>query len=434
MKKPLFIVLIILLSNYVFCQTFHKDVAPIIYTKCSPCHRPGESAPFPLISYEDVSKRASFIKEVIQQGFMPPWKADDSYVHFANQRTLTPEEKTTLIRWIDGNREEGKPVKKNQPPLFAQTALGRSPDLTLMALDTFTLKGDNNERFVVYKIPFEFDTPTNIEAIEFISSDKKVIHHANYAVHEVTDPTVDIRSSPQYVNLSEGRRTTHDAYQHFKEVMTYYGGWIPGASAESYPSGIGWILPKRGVILLTVHYGPTPIDKKTISGVNLFFTKDTVERKVKVVSFGSGGIGEVEIKPSFFMIPANKISKYTLKVSNPSEDFSAMYVWPHMHYIGKSFKAYAVTAENDTIPLVHIPEWDFRWQELYRFKRFVKIPKGSVIQLECSYDNTAENPFNPFSPPENIFSYSDMKTTQEMMTLLLVFLPYREGDEYRSTD
>ncbi|WP_211657496.1 monooxygenase [Parapedobacter composti] len=416
-----------------YTQTFYKDIAPIIHAKCTPCHRPGESAPFSLISYDDVAKRTSFIKKVIQEGYMPPWKANNEYVHFANVRSLEPSEKQLIISWIDGKKERGKAKKSKVQTPYEVSGLTRTPDLTLMAQDTFVLQGDNNERFVVFKIPFELDAPANIEAVEFVSNDKRVIHHANYAVHEVADPTIDIRAAPRLINLSDEARSLYDAYLPLKKVMTYYGGWIPGASAETYPSGIGWVLPKRGIILLTVHFGPSAIERKSISGINLFFTNQPIERTVKVVSFGSGGIGENEIRPSFFMIPANKISSYSLKVSNPSEDFSALYVWPHMHYIGKEFKAYVVTPQNDTIPLVHIPEWDFRWQELYRFKNLVKIPKGSVIHLECSYDNTADNPFNPFSPPENIFSYSDMKTTQEMMTMLLVFLPYKEGDEFVST-
>ena len=114
---------------------------------------------------------------------------------------------------------------------------------------------------------------------------------------------------------------------------------------------------------------------------------------------------------------------------NPGEDQSVLYVWPHMHLIGKQYKAYAVAPGGDTIRLINIPDWDFRWQEIYRFKKPVRIPRGSVIHIEGTYDNTANNPFNPFNPPQFILSQGDMKTTDEMMTLMMAFLPYREGDE-----
>jgi hypothetical protein len=180
---------------------------------------------------------------------------------------------------------------------------------------------------------------------------------------------------------------------------------------------------------LTVHYAPSAKEEESISGVNFFFTKKDIKRKVKVISFGSGGIGEQEIQPRFTFIPPNKVSHFTLKVQNPSEDQSIMYIWPHMHLIGKEFKAFAITPQEDTIPLVHIPQWDFRWQEIYRLKSLVRIPKGSIIQIEGDYDNTSNNPFNPNNPPEAVYSWGDMKTNQEMMTMLMVFLPYKEGDE-----
>ncbi len=100
-----------------------------------------------------------------------------------------------------------------------------------------------------------------------------------------------------------------------------------------------------------------------------------------------------------------------------------------MHYIGKSFLAYGLTPLGDTIRLTSIPQWDFRWQEIYKFKKFVRIPRGTVVHIEGTFDNTAGNPFNPNSPPQYVFSSGDMRSKDEMLTLLLIFLPYKQGDE-----
>jgi hypothetical protein len=104
-------------------------------------------------------------------------------------------------------------------------------------------------------------------------------------------------------------------------------------------------------------------------------------------------------------------------------------VWPHMHYLGKSFEAFVVTPGNDTIHLVKIPQWDFRWQELYRFKKPVRIPRGSVIYMKGIYDNTKDNPFNPSDPPKYVFSKGSMRSDDEMFTLLLIYAQYNAGDE-----
>jgi hypothetical protein len=409
--------------------TYMKDIAPIIRNKCTPCHKPGEAAPFSLVTYEDVAKRGSFIKDVVQKGYMPPWKADNHYVSYANDRSLTTAEKNRIVKWVNAKMPKGNaPSQQNAiAPLIEGTSYSRQPDLVLKASSAYTLPGDNYERFLVYKIPFELPDSANVEAVEFFCDNKKVIHHVNYAVHEVA-PGIDINSGPAFINLTEDDRTKYDAYIPFKKTITYYGGWIPGASYESYPKGIGWVMPRRGVVLLTVHYAPSAKEEVSISGVNLFFSKTPVDRRIKVISFGSGGIGEEQIRPPL-LIPPNVVRTYSLDIRNPSEDFSAMYVWPHMHYIGKSFLAYGLTPFGDTIRLSSIPQWDFRWQEIYKFKNLVRIPKGTTVHIEGTFDNTASNPFNPNSPPQFVFSSGDMRSKDEMLTLLLVFLPYREGDE-----
>ncbi|MBP9550264.1 MAG: cytochrome c, partial [Chitinophagales bacterium] len=106
---------------------------------------------------------------------------------------------------------------------------------------------------------------------------------------------------------------------------------------------------------------------------------------------------------------------------------------PHMHLLGKSFIAYAVTPQNDTIPLVSIPKWDFRWQYFYTFKKVQKIPASSRIIAEATYDNTEYNPNNPYNPPQVIIERSNpfesMKTTNEMFQFIFTYMSYQTGDE-----
>jgi hypothetical protein len=410
--------------------TYYNTIQAIVQSKCTPCHHAGEAAPFKLTTYEDVAKRASFIKDVIETNYMPPWKADNKYVHFANDRSLTQEEKAQIVQWINDKAPQGTsiPGKIIKGDTITGTMYKRKPDLTLKIKDSFMVKGDNLERFVVFKIPFELQQTENVEAIEFYSNSRKLIHHANYEVHEVADTSVDIYKTDAFINLTEDDRQKYDQYNPYRKTITYYGGWIPGSTFETYPKNFGWIMPKRGVILMTVHFAPTAKDAGSIDGINLFFKKTSITRPVKVISFGSGGIGEKDITPMFY-IPANEQKTFKLDITNPAEDFSVLYVWPHMHYLGKEFKAYAIKPGGDTIKLVHIPDWDFRWQEIYRFNKLVRIPKGSVIHIEGTYDNTAQNPFNPSDPPQSVMSYGDMRSTDEMMTLMMVFLPYKPGDE-----
>lgn len=419
------------ISNKVLSQniTYYKDIAHIVQKKCVSCHRPGESGPFSLLNYEDLVKRGSFIKKVVQSGYMPPWKPDSHYRAFQNDRSLTDAEKLAITKWVDAKMPKGSKGKLDKDA-FAKyidsTQYSRKPDFVLKTNKPFRVLGDNKERFIVFKIPFNIGEEKNVEAIEFYSSNKKVIHHANFAIHPVADD-IDIMQGADFVNLTDEDRTKYAQYFPFKKTMTYYGGWIPGTLYESYPNNMGWVMPKRGVILLTIHYAPLSTEQEDISGVNFFFKKEPIERKVNVISLGSAGVGEKSIDPYFF-IPADSVRKFNLKITTP-QDQSLLYIWPHMHYLGKDFKSYAVTPDGDTLKLVSIPSWDFKWQEIYRFKKLVKIPKGSILTIEGTYDNTKENPNNPSSPPRNVYSANDMKSTDEMMTMLLVFLNYKEGDE-----
>ena len=425
---------LLLMVNLCIAQTpeFYKDIQPIIHANCVACHRPGEAAPFPLITYDDVNKRSKFIKQVVSSRYMPPWKADGHFNAFANDRSLTEKQIKTIVSWVDAGTPKGKGDPKIerdiQERVNAGTSYKRKPDLTLRMKEPFKLKGDAIERFIMFKIPFETGKEANVEAIEFISNNKKLIHHANFAIHPVEDTSIDLNNTVDWVDTNGPEADKYYQWVKYKKEITYYGGWIPGTTVETYPKDMGWVMPKRGVVILTVHFGPAAMDAESIDGINIFFKNEPIKRKVKVISLGSGGIGEKDITPPF-MIFADEVKTFKLRVANNQPDVSLLYAWPHMHQLGKKFKAYAITAAGDTIKLVNIPAWDFRWQEIYKYKKPVLLPKGAVVHIEGTYDNTVDNPMNPHTPPELVMSTGNMRSDQEMMTLLLMYVEREAGDE-----
>ena len=159
MKKTVVIILIFLLGGAAYAQdlTYYKDIAPLVKKNCAPCHHPGGGAPFSLLTYEDVKKRSSFIKDVVQSRYMPPWRADNDYVHFANDRSLSENEIKTIVKWMNNKTPKGNPDKAQEAEtvVVSATKYNRKPDLILKVEKGFTVKGDNEERFVVFKIPFE---------------------------------------------------------------------------------------------------------------------------------------------------------------------------------------------------------------------------------------------------------------------------------------
>lgn len=425
------VVAIILMVSLFICGkgsaqdiTWYKHIAPIIHTNCTPCHRTGEAAPFPLVTYEDVAKRASMIQRVTEARYMPPWKPDPHYVQYANERRLSDEEISMIASWATHDMPKGNVGDaKDKHNFVPGTVYNRPPDLVLKMKESYHLEGDNKDHYIVYKIPFELADSMNVEGVEFITNNRKVIHHANYEIDDV--PGMDIFKTADYVDYANESVKYFENYVSYRKRIMYFGGWIPGATMESYPEHIGWVMPKRGVILLTVHYAPVGKAEDVLSGIQIWTTKSNITRRIKNESLGSGSESQKQIQP-FFYLPPDVVRTFSLDVKM-EEDRSLLYVWPHMHLLGQVFKAYAIRPDKDTIPLVYIPVWDFNWQEIYWFPKMVKIPKGSTIHIEATYDNTINNPYNPNLPPALVME--NMNTRDEMMTLVIVTLPYKDGDE-----
>jgi hypothetical protein len=190
-------------------------------------------------------------------------------------------------------------------------------------------------------------------------------------------------------------------------------------------------MPAKGVLLFnTLHYASTPVDDTDDSYMKIYFKKNKVNRVASWVNVGSGG-GVSKVEPPL-VIPPDTVMRFT---TSAKFEFpvSIQYLNPHMHFLGKSFKAYAVTPSYDTIPMVKIDAWDFNWQDFYRFDPMLTLPRGSWVHVEGVYDNTRNNPRNPFHPPRICREGDFMKTTDEMLDLGIFYFPYREGDEYRKS-
>lgn len=419
------IIVFVLILNTALAQTY-DDVKSIFLAKCASCHNSkSKETPFSLESYKDIKARLSTIKIAVETNFMPPWLADAHFSDFANNRSLTSIEKQKILDWVkEGGKEGNSKATKN---ITYSKLQQRSPDLSLKINKPFVVKGNNKERFILFKVPFNLADSKNIDAVEFYSNNKKIVHHVNYMFCSVADNKIQIDQAPFYVDDSNNENGNYDAYETFKQNTVFYTGWIPGASMEKYPNDFGWVLPKRGVIIFTVHYSAIAASENSVIGVNLYFRKTPPKREVRFISLGSGGIGQEQIQPNF-IVPPNKLSTFFLEIKTP-DDQSIIALWPHMHYLGSKFASYAVTPAKDTINLIHIPKWNFNWQEMYRFKRPVKIPAGSSIFIAGEYDNTSNNPLNPNSPPAYVYSTGNMASNQEMLTLLLMYVSYKDGDE-----
>jgi hypothetical protein len=415
--------------------TFSEHIAPIVFKHCTPCHRPGSAGTFDLITYDDVKKRAGTIALVTQSRFMPPWPADATYSHFQDEKVMTDTEIQLIKEWVEEDTPEGDIKKLPAAPKFPSNSLYRKPDLVLSMKEAFHINGNNKDHFIMMKIPFELPNDTFIKAIEIIPGNKKLLHHVNaHLIQYDFNAKKDLSKGKPFVNTEEvGKVEAYETLDLPNDDGTYplltasVTNYLPGVETSFYPEGIGGYKVKRkGILLLdNIHYGPSPVDTTDSTSFNIFFDKKEARR---TMDFIMGTLGISKIEPPLIIQP-NTIDTFRTKYTVPI-DMSMLTVNPHMHLLGKSFLAFAVKPEGDTIPLIRILRWDFRWQYFYNFKKMLKIPKGTTIYVEGVYDNTTANPLNPFSPPQVVAErQGSMRTTDEMFQFIVTYLPYKEGDE-----
>ncbi len=441
-KRTVYIILVLLIT-VIGCSwqapsthiTFAEHIAPIIHQNCTKCHIEGEAGPFTLVTYNDVAKRAKLIKYLVTERIMPPWPADATYSHFADEMVLSDEQIDWIKRWVDEGLLPGDTAKLEAPNLVIQQIHFGKPDL-VVKVPTINIKGNNTDLFLVVKIPYEIPNDTFVRAIEFVAGNKKLVHHVNTHllqyesgkkknIHEGRSSINQDQANSQTIHKELGILQDDGSYPRMTPSVSNY---LPGAMHSFYPEEIGgYTMAKKGAFYLNdMHFGPSAIDATDSSYYNIYFGTKPPKRPVSEFQLGTLGISPVE--PAL-VVKANTVQTFYIKATIP-EDISLISIVPHMHLIGKRFWAYAVKQNGDTIPLIRINNWDFRWQYFYKFKQLLKIPKGTTIFVEGVYDNTSQNPNNPFSPPQEIRERNgSMKTTDEMFQLIVTYVPYQKGDE-----
>ncbi|MBT8195150.1 MAG: hypothetical protein KJO64_01885, partial [Bacteroidia bacterium] len=388
--------------------------------------------------YAEVKRKAKTIRRVTQSGFMPPWPADPAYRHFVDEKYLSEEEKNLIAEWDEQGTPEGNSANKTELPTFTKgTALGE-PDLVVAMKEEYLIKGNNLDNFLWIKLPFEIEQDTFIRAIEFVPGNRKLVHHMNGHLISYKEPEKKkiVSEGKHWVNsefvssqekLFEEMKIPNDdgSYPTLTPLVSSY---LPGMLPTVYPEGIGGykIYQKGAFLLRDMHYGPTPVDATDLSYFNIYYDKGPPKRPTLELQMGTLGISDVV--PPLVIPPDTVMTFHSTAVIK--HDISLLTLNPHMHLLGKKFLAYAVTSSNDTIPLIKIDEWDFRWQYNYTFEKMLRIPAGSSIRVEGTFDNTVSNPNNPHNPPQEVKERDgSMRTTDEMFQFIFTFLEYKPGDE-----
>jgi hypothetical protein len=336
----------------------YSDVAPILHQKCAECHRPGQVAPFSLLTYEDTIGWGETIKETVLEGRMPPWHADPAFGHFSNDRSLTAEQKGLLLAWIDQGCAQGE--NHPRPPVFTEGWKIR-PDVVLEMERFFTVPAEGVLDYQEFTIETGFKKDTWVQAVEIQPGNPKVVHHINVFLRP---PGAEAETL--YLN----------------DLQDYYLAMtVPGNTVTLWPQGVAKVIPAGWNVVFSVHYQPNGSVETDRSRLALQLAENVRQQAATRVFL------DLEM-----VVPPQSVTKIS-KTWMLEDDYTLYALYPHMHLRGKSMIFEIVSPQCEV--LLNVPRYDFNWQHRYVLSEPRQLAKGTVIRCEAVYDNTADNPSNP---------------------------------------
>jgi hypothetical protein len=373
--------------------TFNRDVAPILYKNCTNCHRAGEVAPFALMTYDDAAKRAKQIAAITQARVMPPWKATPGYGEFLDERRLTEQQIATIRDWAMHGAPEGDAKDKPVPPAFTAGWMAGQPDQVIEMTKPYAVPAEGPDQFRCFVVPMNATEDEYVKTVEFRPGNAKIVHHAILFLDSSGEARKKETVPGQGYDCVGGPGL---------DISGALGGWAPGAEPATARPGVASTIKKGSDLVLQIHYHLDGKAEQDQSRLGLKFSKEPPTKGLTLYVLGNQ---KIDIPPGD--------NHYLVKSSGTLPmDVEAIAVFPHAHYLAKDMKVDAHLPDGTAVPLIWIQDWDFNWQGAYRYANPVKLPKGTRLEMQYTYDNSAANPHNPSNPPQEV-KFGE-QTTNEM--------------------
>lgn len=364
--------------------TFSKDVAPILFEHCAVCHRPGEIAPFSLLTFEDARPQARALARVTRDRTMPPWKPEPGFGDFAGAHRLTERQIDTIQQWVDGGALEGDPSTLPSAPRFpAGWRLGR-PDLVVTLSDPYILAPGGSDVLRNFVIPIPTGSTKYVRGIEFRAGNARVVHHANLRIDSTSTSRMldDADPGPGFNGLLVSGNFPDG----------HFLGWTPGQLPPLLPDGMSWRLDANSDLVVQLHLHPGSAPETVQPSIGFFFTETPPARTPMMLRLGRQDI-DIPAGASNYVVE----DRYRLPV-----DVQVVAVQPHAHFRAREIKGIATLPDGSTRWLILIKDWDFNWQDVYRYREPIALPKGTTVSMQYTYDNSPANRRNPDRPPQHI--------------------------------
>src|SRR5262245_1253227 len=391
--------------------TFTTDIAPIVFANCSPCHHPGDVAPFSLLTYADVVKHADGVAQMTRRRDMPPWLPDRGEFPIVGARRLRDDQIELTRRGGKSRTPERSAADLPKAPSWTEGwQLGR-PDAIFSVPQPYTLNpgGEDVYRNLVLRSSLRSDV--FVRAVEFKTGGAPV-HHAVIRV--------DASRASRRRDGEDGQPGFSGmAWQGSQDPEGQFIGWAPGRGPIVSPDGMPWRLERGADLVIELHMLPPKRPALVQPTVGLFLTDTPPEKTPLTVKMGSKLI-DIPAGRRDYAIP----DTYELPVA-----VDLLSVYPHAHYLAKDMLVTATLPGGAVRTLLHIPRWSFHWQQDYRYVTPIPLPAGTRVTMRYTYDNSSGNDDNPHKPPVRV--RLGPQSTDEMAELGLQLLPSSLADAAR---
>ncbi len=355
---------------------FYKDVLPILQKRCQECHRPGEIAPMPFLTYADTRPWAKAIREAALTRKMPPWFADPQYGRFANDRSLSKLEIDTLQHWVDAGAQEGSP--NDAPPARSWPPgwnIG-TPDAVLEMPHAFPIPPSGAIEYQYIILPTRFSEDKWVRQVEVRPSDAATVHHAVVYIREPGSEWLQGRPRGEAFALPIAKSLTTS------DILLVY---TPGNSFDGWRPGMAKKIKAGSDLVLQMHYTAKGNPSADRTRIGMLFAKEPPKQAVLTLQMGNDR----------FVIPPGE-ANYRVPVSGTlPNDALLISLFPHMHLRGKAFEYLVAMPNSGFTTLLKVINYDFNWQLNYRLAQPLLLPAGTRLACAGYFDNSTNNPRNP---------------------------------------
>ena len=406
--------------------TYHRDVEPIVQSRCQSCHRDGQIAPFNLLTYDDVAGWAGMIEEVVETRRMPPWHADPKHGLFENDRSLSEAERETIVAWVQGGTPKGDPKDAPKPIEYTSSWQLGDPDAVVEMPREYRVPASGTVPYKYFTVPTKFANDRWVRAMEITPGAREVVHH-------ILVFAIDPENPRESIERAQGG------------ARSYFGAMVPGERPIVFPDGMAKPLPAGSTLVFQMHYTPSGTPRTDRSKIGLWFGEKPTRGEVRTRSAVARRLN----------IPPRAEAHEVRALTRFSKNSRLLSLLPHMHLRGSSFryvmhypnripvsrppsdeafedipsrrirydeetgelfwagaisdamyerfleafpedsdrKAFAEARKNAKSEiLLHVPVYDFGWQSTYRLAEPKDIPAGSVLEAIATFDNSPSNP------------------------------------------